>query len=109
MKRIVELCSSGLDCQPHDIIKLRLRGKGSGFKEGPNQEESSEPLHMCVSSKFYDCYVLACEEIGKLLAGVYKEFQDYKIGKGVFSEGLKVRKFENVNRALQDSTNYFYY
>jgi hypothetical protein len=27
MKRIVELCS--------DAVKLRLRGKGSGYKEGP--------------------------------------------------------------------------
>jgi hypothetical protein len=29
-----------------DLVKLRLRGRGSGFKEGPRQEESGEPLHM---------------------------------------------------------------
>ncbi len=36
MKRIVETCSK---CQDgsivHDAVKLRLRGKGSGYKEGP--------------------------------------------------------------------------
>lgn len=29
-----------------DLVKLRLRGRGSGFKEGPRQEESGEPLHL---------------------------------------------------------------
>lgn len=29
-----------------DVAKLRLRGKGSGYKEGNNKEESKEPLHL---------------------------------------------------------------
>lgn len=29
-----------------DLAKLRLRGRGSGFKEGPRHEESAEPLHL---------------------------------------------------------------
>jgi hypothetical protein len=32
-------------------VKLRLRGRGSGYKEGPEKRESQEPLHLCVSSK----------------------------------------------------------
>ena len=45
----------------NDVVKLRLRGKGSGFKEGPKQEESKEPLHLCISSRFYDKYKMACD------------------------------------------------
>lgn len=30
-------------------IKIRLRGLGSGFKEGPNGEELPEPLHFVIS------------------------------------------------------------
>ena len=38
MKRIIEECSEGFDksVNPYEIVKLRLRGKGSGFKEGQN-------------------------------------------------------------------------
>ena len=37
MKRIIEECSYGfdLDVNPYEVVKLRLRGKGSAFKEGP--------------------------------------------------------------------------
>jgi hypothetical protein len=36
MKKIVEICSKGPDGRfMADAVKLRLRGKGSGYKEGP--------------------------------------------------------------------------
>lgn len=36
MKRIVEMCSKNNDgSASQDAVKLRLRGKGSGYKEGP--------------------------------------------------------------------------
>ena len=37
MKRIIDQCSRGFDktVNPYEVVKLRLRGKGSGFKEGP--------------------------------------------------------------------------
>jgi len=42
MKKIISDCRIGFDSSvdPYEIVKLRLRGKGSGFKEGPRQEES---------------------------------------------------------------------
>lgn len=61
----------------NDIVKLRLRGKGSGFKEGPRQEESKEPLHLCISSRFYDKYKLACDMAQELLLNVYEEYKKY--------------------------------
>ena len=36
MKKIVELCGRDRDGKfVHDAVKLRLRGRGSGYKEGP--------------------------------------------------------------------------
>jgi len=58
-------------------VKLRLRGKGSGFKEGPNQEESSEPLNICVSSKYYEKYLIACNHVQELILNVYEEYKAF--------------------------------
>jgi len=46
MKRIVEKVNGKgrRGKASSEQVKLRLRGKGSGFEEGPNKEESSEPL-----------------------------------------------------------------
>jgi len=36
MKKIVEMCSRGKDGKfINDAVKLRLRGRGSGYKEQP--------------------------------------------------------------------------
>ena len=36
MKKIVEMCSKNNDgTNIQDAVKLRLRGRGSGYKEGP--------------------------------------------------------------------------
>jgi len=79
MKRIIEDCSRGFDTRvnPYEIVKLRLRGKGSGFKEGPNQVESEDPLNICISSKYKDKYDYACGEMDKLLVRVYDEFKAF--------------------------------
>jgi len=65
MKQIIENCKSvgeklskgfNTKIRDHDLAKLRLRGKGSGFKEGAKNEEISEALHLCVSSKYRETY-----------------------------------------------------
>ena len=67
MKKIVDGCYDNK--RPHDDndVKLRLRGKGSGFKEGPMNRESEDPLHLCISSKYYDKYLCACGLVEELL------------------------------------------
>lgn len=79
MKRIIEECSRDFEgkINPYEVVKLRLRGKGSGFKEGPNQEESEDPLNLCISSKYKDKYDYACNEMEKLLLKVYEEFYHF--------------------------------
>ena len=59
----------------HDL-KLRFRGKGSGFKEGRGKnkrESSNEPLQHCVSSTDLIVYQRACIEVENLLKNIYKQ------------------------------------
>lgn len=79
MKRIIEDCSRDFDpcINPYEVVKLRLRGKGSGFKEGPQQIESDDPLNLCISSKYKDKYDYACNEMEILLKKVYEEFKQF--------------------------------
>lgn len=52
MKIILDYCKENNKGQwTVDCLKLRLRGLGSGYKEGLTHEESNEPLHLCISSK----------------------------------------------------------
>jgi hypothetical protein len=55
----------------NELLKLRLRGKGSGYKEGPDQQESNETLHLCVSAKDELIYANACSRVERLLAAIY--------------------------------------
>lgn len=97
MKKIGEMCSRGKSNKNmHDFVKLRLRGKGSGFKEGATKEESNENLHLCVSSMYYEQYKIACDEITKLILQVYKDFFNYCRNKGIKTEILRIKKFENI-------------
>merc|ERR1719253_2463338 len=67
MKQIVKLSEA----------KLRLRGRGSGFLEGAQRVESTEPLHLCISCKDQTGYHAAVEEVEKLLRDVYLAHQDF--------------------------------
>lgn len=51
--------------------KLRLRGRGSGFKEGPEQAESRDPLMLCVSAPDPRSYDLAVRLVREHLEEIY--------------------------------------
>ena len=38
MKNIVDICKNHSIVNTSEPVKLRLRGKGSGYKEGPEQK-----------------------------------------------------------------------
>lgn len=96
MKTILErLKDSHFSGPIQDVIKLRLRGQGSGFKEGPSNCESPEPLHLCVSSKYFDKYNEACKLVEKLLKDVYQEYNNYCRWKGRPVHNYKIAKMEN--------------
>lgn len=76
VKRIIESCCEGQKGKIHDILKLRLRGRHSGFREGPLNQESAESLHFCVSSKYEYIYKLAAEQVECLIEEVLEEFKN---------------------------------
>lgn len=97
MKKIVELCARDMMLQAQDVVKLRLRGKGSGFKEGPSKLESEEPLHLCISSKFHEKYLTACEQVELLISEVYSEYDDYCVECDEDPPMLRVKKQESIS------------
>lgn len=95
MKKIIEnaleKCPDKTNSNTNELLKLRLRGKGSGYKEGPEQLESEDELHLCISAKFEEMYNYACQNVEKLLQNVYFEYEEYtrKQGKEV---NLEIKK-----------------
>ena len=71
--------------------KLRLRGRGSGYLEGLNRQESPEPLHLCVSCTTKRGYSEAAKLVSELLERIYAEYREYCLGHGVdIGQDLKV-------------------
>lgn len=105
MKKIIDVAMDEMtynhEHSSKDSLKLRLRGKGSGFREGPDNRESDEPLHLCVSAKNYNVYKTACYHVEELLEKIFEEFIVH-MGKNVGKNGggldlYKFRKNESVN------------
>lgn len=77
--------------------KVRLRGKGSGYKEGDKKEESNEPLQLCVSSLNSTTYCLCCQYIEMLLNRIYYDYYVFCIAKGkVNAYPKQIDKYEFV-------------
>ena len=47
------------------------------YKEGPDQMESDDNLHLCVSAKDDRLYRIACKNVEKLLNGIYNDYCQY--------------------------------
>jgi hypothetical protein len=75
MKKIINECKSG--GSDGENIKLRLRGQGSGYKEGPQNKESDEPLHLCISSKNPEEMKKACLLVDELLNRIHEDYIKY--------------------------------
>ena len=58
--------------------KIRLRGKGSGYKEGPKNEESKDPMELCISSLNMLSYMKCSQAIENLLLHVYYQYYLYQ-------------------------------
>jgi hypothetical protein len=75
MKNIVNQCKTSNNIK--DSVKLRLRGRGSGYKEGPENKESDEPLHLCISAKNQEEMNKACNLVDDLLNKIYQDYINY--------------------------------
>ena len=58
--------------------KIRLRGRGSGYKEGPNKEESKDPMELCISSLNLTSFQRCSAEIEILLQQIYLKYYNYQ-------------------------------
>ena len=58
--------------------KIRLRGKGSGYKEGNLNVESNEPLELCISSLNYPTYINCCRLVESLLKKIYFDYYQFR-------------------------------
>jgi len=98
MKNIVDICRKNSMVKYDEPVKLRLRGKGSGFKEGPENKESLDPFQLCVSSKYQEMFEMACKCVEELLTKIYEDFIKYLDKKGNLIIKLDfLKKLENQN------------
>merc|ERR1712146_371284 len=72
--------------------KLRVRGRGSNFLEGPERKESTDPLMLCISAQDEDGFRRACDLVTALLEEVYKEYHAFCIQSGKPVRPLAVRR-----------------
>jgi len=70
--------------------KLRLRGRGSGFLEGPERRESEDELMLCVSAADWEGYQEAVRLVRELLERVYGEYRAFCQKSGIDAPHLKV-------------------
>lgn len=68
MKRIVGECPG---------TKLRIRGRGSKYLEGPKQQESPDPLMICVSVAVPENFERVTSMVEQLLATVHTEYKEF--------------------------------
>lgn len=79
--------------------KIRLRGKGSGYKEGINQEESKDPLELCLSTLNYNSYLRCCFHIENILRFIYHQFYIFEVlrkGRGDNIRMKQIIKYQYV-------------
>lgn len=74
MRFISQLCPT---------TKLRLRGKGSGYREGDNYMEANVPMQINMSCRHVDEYEVAKREVSLLLESLYEEYR-IRFGKNVW-------------------------
>lgn len=63
--------------------KLRLRGRDSGYLEGMGRQESSEPMHLCISCCNYYGYQQAKKMALEIITQMYREYAMYKEAQGM--------------------------
>merc|ERR1712136_236182 len=74
--------------------KLRLRGRGSRFLEGPEQVESTDPLMLCVSCTDRAGYDAAVGMTWQLMKRLYGEYRRFCIKTGKPNLDLRVQWHE---------------
>ena len=59
-------------------------------------------MHLCVGSKYFEVYRMACTLVEKLLENIYQTYE--KLNKGMnkeFERPLRIKKVEDLDRRVQ--------
>ena len=85
--------------------KIRLRGKGSGYKEGPYNEESKEPMELCISSLNPISFQRCSTEIENLLHQIYYKYYNYQYQKILKKKKEDYNNSDNNNNGNSNNNN----
>merc|ERR1712050_329575 len=82
--------------------KLRLRGRGSKFLEGPEKVESNDPLMLCVSAPDRSSYEEAKRLAQSLIEGVYDQYKEFCRSRGkVLVEQVQLNLHEGAREGAR--------
>lgn len=68
LKRILE------ECKVVNKVKIRLRGKGSGYNEPNTGKESEDQLQLCISSLDYSLMLNVCGKVEEMIRRLYRDY-----------------------------------
>ena len=61
------------------------------------KKESDDPLHLCISSKYYEKYKAACSLVQELIINIYEEYKRYcERGSKTPISSLNIKKYEGI-------------
>ena len=89
-----------------NTTKIRLRGKGSGYKEGPNNEESKEPMELCISSLNVFSFSRCSNAIESILLRIYYQYYLYQCK--IYLENNKNNNNNNLPISMKKILKYHY-
>jgi hypothetical protein len=69
--------------------KLRLRGRGSKFLEGPEQVESTDALMLCISALDKEGFEKAKSAASDLIKGIHQKYRDHCKNHGITCPQLR--------------------
>merc|ERR1711939_755223 len=81
--------------------KLRLRGRGSNFLEGPRKLESTDDLMLCVSSKDLVGYEDAKNLVTDLLNSIYDDYRETCRSAGKLPPALGIQLHEGAREGAR--------
>jgi len=56
-------------------------------------------MHLCVSSKYFEVYNLACKYVEELLQRVYQDYETFCLKNGYRIEPLSIKRFEDIDES----------
>ncbi len=107
VRRIVDLCARGNAGASMEVVRVRLRGRGSDCPENPvdrpqteepRRAENDDPLNLSITSRYYDKYLLARHLAKELILNVYEDYKRYcdRTGKEPIV-GLQIKMTESIS------------